>query len=107
MHVGVRSKTPAGAHSPRLCASSATELVHAGKYFELCYYTLVDDQRPELGVQEQHKAPRTLMIRASQWLCYSGKAHDSLDDHEVAAVNYLKDKVSKYVEKGKKSTRKK
>ena len=78
-----------------------------GRYLELCHYTLVDDQRPELGAQEQHEAPRTLMIRASQWMCYSGKAHDSLDCHAAEAVKYLKDKVYKYVEMGKKSDREK
>ena len=65
----------------------------------------MNEMRPKLGMQEQHKAPRTLRFRISQWICYSGKALDSLGSHDVAALNYLEDKVSKYMETGKKSTR--
>ena len=40
------------------------------------------------------------MIRAMQWVVFSGKAHDGLDGYEAAAFDYFKIKINKYVEMG-------
>ena len=83
------------------------ERFHGGNYFDLLCSTLVDPNRPEKGAQKQHEVPRKVMIRASQWMHYSNKEIDRVQDDDVAALTYLKDAVYKYVEMGKPTKRKK